>query len=114
MAAVLRAREPESACSRECGGELDALDAGGEADRVLVELAVELVNEVELPLKALDLPAAEAKGEDGHEPDEEEERPGAQPVARRLREGDGGGVAGRAREGRGELREGMGQLLQRR
>lgn len=58
MAAVLRVREPESACSRECGGELDALDAGGEADRVLVELAVELVDEVELPLQALDLPAA--------------------------------------------------------
>lgn len=89
MAAVL----PDEVSSRVSTGrtEWDALDPRRQSDRVLVQLAVELVDEVEFPLQALDLPAPEAKGEDGHQPDEQEEGTSAQPVASGLGEGDGGG-----------------------
>lgn len=36
-----------------------------------MQLVVELVDQVDLPLQPLDLPCAEEEGEDGHNSDEE-------------------------------------------
>lgn len=83
----------------------DALDAGGQPDRRLVKLVVQLVNEVDLPVQPLDLPDAESERKDGHQADEQKEGASAELVASALREGGRGGMADGGEGGRRELAE---------
>jgi hypothetical protein len=63
---------------------MDALDLRWQPHRVLVQLRIELVDQIQLPIQPLDLPDSESEGEEGHDADENEERAGANLVASSL------------------------------